>query len=276
MRKIIILTLFSLFLVFSGSMAIAINFEKPKEEDKSEMSAPQDEFQSEADKIKKGKEAIKNFSNKNEDELKYLKTNKYPHGNVMQFKSTNKSELYFVNEEGKVLGVEYLGLPQKGDIIINDADAVNKAKKFAKDKYENFDLKNMKLIKQGLLNKGSSSTYWYWWREEINGLLTPNYVSIRVNPYNGEVCSFRCLNISLPDIQSPRISRESAINTVKEKYKDIKNINAELDMWFKEDGDLLERWTVKVELPEREDGTTNSKIIEIDAQTGKVINVLAS
>lgn len=276
MKRIMLFTIICLLIAFSSVAAVASNLEKPKEEKESEIIAPQNEFQSETDKIKKGKEAIKNFSNKNEDELKYLKTNKYPHGNVMQFISTDKSDLYFVNEEGTVSGMVYLGLPQKGNIIINDADAFDKAKKFAKDKYENFDSKNMKLIKQRLLNKGSTGNYWYWWREEINGILTPNYVSIRVSPYTGEVCSYCCLNISLPDIESPKISRESAIDIVKEKYPDIKNINAELDMWFKENGDLLERWKVKVELPEREDGTTNSKLIEIDAQTGKVIRVLAS
>lgn len=276
MKKALPLLLAATFLIvaLSGSIAMASSLGKAKQENatgENIVAPPTHEFQSEPDKVQKGKEAIKKFSGRNENELKYLKSEKYPAGNVIQFITTDEKEAYSVNENGMIVGVDYLNLPLKGKIVLNQADAHKLARKFAEDNFENFNSKNMKLIKNVYMNGGN---YLFCWNEEINGVLTPNSVSIMVNPYAGKISSYRCINISLPVIPSMKISREEAISIVKEKYPEIRDVEATLDLWLTENGEPLLRWTVTAKLPDRGDEIERGIAVVINAVTGEIVQVL--
>ncbi|MCL6612400.1 MAG: PepSY domain-containing protein [Peptococcaceae bacterium] len=229
------------------------------------------EFKSENASIEKGIVAIKNFSGKADIDLKYLKTDKYPQGMVMQFTSSDNVH-YSVNESGKVVMMQHLGLPVTGNIVINADNAFEIAKKYAQEKYTNFTSRNMKLIKNGIEDLGSHKQYFYLWREEVNGILTPNYLQVTVNPYVGKVSMYGCLDVTLPNVNAPKITRDQAINIVRQDYPDVRNPIAELDMWLSENGEPLIRWTVRAERPNRDDGTARGVHIVINAVTGQIIS----
>jgi len=229
------------------------------------------EFQSDKVKIEKAKEEIEKFSGYSSANLEYKKTQKTPDGNVLHFGS--KDLYYTVNEDGQVIGEYHTSQSWKSDVILNDAEALEKASAHADQKYASMKSKNMKILNQGMIDRGDHKEYWYFWREEKDGILTPNYVSIVLNPYCGEIASYNCRDIGDIFIPNVNLSKDDAITIAKEKHPYARSIKADLDIWLTREGAPLLRWTVAVSLPDRADGTAHGLTYMINAETGEVYEV---
>jgi len=168
---------------------------------------------------------------------------------------------------------ERYGQSWTGDIVLNDAEALEKASAHADQKYASMKSKNMKILNKGMVDRGDHKEYWYFWREEKDGILTPNFVSIVLNPYCGEIASYNCRDIGDISIPKVNLSKDEAIAIAKEKHPDARSIKADLDMWLTREGAPLLRWTVAVSLPNRADGTPYGLTYMINAETGEVYEV---
>lgn len=229
------------------------------------------EFQSDKVMIEKAKEEIQKFSGKSSADLEYKKTQKTPDGDILHFGSNER--YYTVNEDGQVIGEYYPSQSWKGDVILNDTEALEKASAYAEQKYTSMKTKNMKILNEGIVDRGDHKEYWYFWREEKEGVLTPNFVSIVLNPYCGEIASFNYRDIGDISIPKANLSEDDAITIAKEKHPDARSINADLDMWLTRERAPLLRWTVSVSLPDRSDGTAHGLTYMINAETGEVYEV---
>lgn len=76
--------------------------------------------------------------------MEYKKTQKTPDGNILHFGS--KDLYYLVNEDGQVIGEYHTSQSWTGDIILNDAEALEKASADADHKYALMKSKNMKIL----------------------------------------------------------------------------------------------------------------------------------
>jgi len=102
------------------------------------------EFQSNEVNIEKAKDEIEKFSGNCSANLEYKKTQKTPDGNILHFGS--KDLYYLVNEDGQVIGEYHTSQSWTGDIILNDAEALEKASADADHKYALMKSKNMKIL----------------------------------------------------------------------------------------------------------------------------------
>ncbi|NPV91884.1 MAG: hypothetical protein HPY50_14050 [Firmicutes bacterium] len=222
--------------------------------------------------VEKGAEAVKRFTGKADIELTYFRIQSFPSGKVVYFKSADS--IYLVHESGKVVGVHSTEQTWKGELVLNESEAFNLAKKYAEGIYENFDSRNMKMLERGLKDRGSFKEYDYLWREEVDGISTPNYVSVRVNPYTGRISDYRCQDVGILTIPAAKIDRGQAIELLKKRNPKISNVNAELDVWLTKDSQPLLRWTVRADLPL--DGEIHRGVgIVINAVTGEIIEEFA-
>lgn len=207
--------------------------------------------------------------------VEYKGTMSIPSGDVVLFGSDD--ERYYINaQSGSVEGALFLkSLGNSKEVQFNAESAQKIAENYAKSKYRPFTQKNMQLTRSDLLDHGEGGKeYFFVWCEIVNGALTPNYVSISINPNTGEVISYigieRALNVDL----DPEISREGAIKAAVAQFKGIKvsNVDAQLAVIYVDQNEQCLAWVVTIDGKES-DSTTQGGTVLVDAMSGKVVQV---
>jgi hypothetical protein len=222
--------------------------------------------------IEQAKREVRNFAGDGSLEIKLALIENPQQGLEYVFEN-EKNDLYHYNvQQKRVTDVYYNftfpNMEQK--INISKAEALSKAENFVIEKYKSFRENNMKLIYEQLDDHGQYfKKYNFIWRQENNGILTPNYVSVAVMPNTGQIISFNSRNIELtvPTI-IPTIDEEEAINLTRKLFSfEITEVEAVLDIWVNPNihKDFL-RWTVRVEGAENQ-----HRIIMLDAMTGEEV-----
>ncbi|MDK2891602.1 MAG: hypothetical protein PWR21_2234 [Methanoculleus sp.] len=221
------------------------------------------------------KNQIQAFMEGKDISIEYKGTMPTPSGDMMLFGSDD--ERYYINSQsGSIEGALFLrSLDNSNEVRFNAENAQKIAEDYAKSKYRPFTQKNMQLIRSDLLDHGDGGKeYLFVWCEIVNGALTPNYVSISINPNTGEVISYigieRALNVDL----DPEISREDAIKTAIAQFKEIKvsNVDTQLAVIYVDQNEQCLAWVVTIDGKES-DSTTQGGTVLVDAMSGKVVQV---
>lgn len=157
----------------------------------------------------------------------------------------NNTEYFFMTDSGDYIvfdtkngyvskayyNIDFNLFPKEDVIQINSIDAFNMAKDFAEEKYSSFKQRNLKLIKDELNDHGPfCKIYNYVWREQKDGIFTPNYVSISICPYTKKVMSYSARSIEVTAPTVPLVSKDEIVDKVKKMYSQSPSIEIELDI----------------------------------------------
>lgn len=177
------------------------------------------------------KEAVLQFTNLQENDVKYIGMMKTNHGNYHQF-STPDNSVYYVN--GKSGNIDRVDMQfdwkQTRDVKISKETA----KKIAKDVIGKFsgikERSGMKIVSSQLLDHGAFQEYSVEFREVVDGVILPNTALVSINPSNGELLSYVSVNepVTIPLI--PKISPEEVVKIAAQEYPGIRVVSSETNL----------------------------------------------
>jgi hypothetical protein len=133
----------------------------------------------------------------------------------------------------------------------------------------------MRLIESNLVSHGDAgSEYLYIWREEKNGVLTPNTVFVNVNPGTGETISYLGIQREIKCLLEPALSRDEALKVAAGQFPGIRvtDATANLTVEYTQPGVQTLTWVVTMK-GEPEGDVLQGGLIVIDARAGEVLMV---
>ena len=223
--------------------------------------------------IDNAKENAALFLGKDISDLSYQNEDRQDIGSYYIFNSDN-ARVYVNMYTGKVERASYNDARRSsGKVLIDSSKAETIAKDYAKKNYDDFDGKNMKLIESKLLNHGDSgSEYSFVWRENIDDVLTPNFVLINLNAESGKIISYIGINRELTVSTKPKITEEEAFKIATEQYPDIEIVKSDsylsIEYTKPETQSLI--WVITLE-GKPVDYTMYGGTVVIDAKDGSVL-----
>lgn len=184
---------------------------------------------------------------------------------------------YYVNQKNGDVEVMYNSEAEKDSKLIKLSltKAEDTAKKFAESKYKDFGIKNMVRTEGKLLDHGDAgSEYVFSWCEKINTTMTPNWVSVTVNPNSGDIINYIGIQRPITISTNARIDQTTATQIAIEQFKDLNDAKGTSELFVaytKPDTQQL-LWVVEVN-GGLKDGLYQGGEVIIDALNGDVINV---
>lgn len=207
---------------------------------------------------------------------------------TVQYQKTEHLNLgdYYVfnNGEGQIYVNAYTGTVERASfshaqkdshgIRLDPAGAEAVAMAYAGEKYSVFAEKNMQLIESNLLSHSDEgSEYTYVWREEVEGVLTPNTVVVNLEE-NGDVTSYIGIQREIQCTLEPKVTRNEAQKIAAGQFPKIRvtDATADLSIEYTQPGMQALTWVVTMK-GEPEDYVLQGGLVVIDAQTGDVLMV---
>ena len=138
------------------------------------------------------------------------------------------------------------------NIYLSQSNAFDNAKIFVVDHYPSFLGKKMVLTDAFLQNHGDAgSEYMFIWREIIDGIITPNFAFVSVNPETGQIMGYigKDQEIKQPILNNSIISEKEAINIAKEQVNNVKidSIHSQIRLIFDKTNSQKLIWEIIVE-----------------------------
>jgi len=219
------------------------------------------------------KENVQVFVNDPSVNIQYQDTKCLNLGDYYTF-STGNGQLYVNVQTGMVERASFNDARKSsGEVRFDNARAKMVAREYAKEKYSGFADMNMKLIKSDSENHGDAgSEYSFIWRENVEGVLTPNTVVINVNPASGGIVSYIGIQRKINCVLEPELSEEDALRIAEKQFPDIRatETTAELSIEYTKPDLQSLTWVVTVK-GKPEDHVLQGGLVVIDALTGEVL-----
>ncbi|MDN7024770.1 hypothetical protein FGU65_07705 [Methanoculleus sp. FWC-SCC1] len=221
--------------------------------------------------IAKGK--AQEFINTPDETVQYQKTENLNLGDYYIF-NTGEGQVYVNAYTGTVERASFSHAQKDShDIRLDPAEAEAVAMVYAGEKYGGFAGKNMQLVESNLLSHGDAgSEYTYVWREEVDGVLTPNTVVVSLDPGSGDVTSYIGIQREIRCPLEPKVTRDEALNIAAGQFPKIRvtDATADLSIEYTQPGMQALTWVVTMK-GEPEDYVLQGGLVVIDAQTGDVL-----
>ncbi|QSZ66253.1 hypothetical protein RJ40_01435 [Methanofollis aquaemaris] len=196
-------------------------------------------------------------------------------GDMILFESEDE-KLYVNSQTKSVEGVIfYKSLENSTEVQLNKEKAREIAEEYARSKYRAFSHKKMQLLRSDLLDHGDAGKeYLFVWSEIVDGILTPNYVSVSINPNTADVISYHGIERALEVGLKPEISREDAIKTAIAQFKEIEvsNVDVQLAVMYPEQDEQRLTWIVNVDGKDNGTFAQGGQVL-VDAVTCEVVLV---
>jgi hypothetical protein len=221
------------------------------------------------------KENAQDFLNAPDATVQYQKTERLNQGEYYVF-GTGDGQVYVNARTGVIERATFNSAREDSrDIRLDRAAAEATARAYAEEKYGGFVEKRMRLIEPNLVSHGDAgSEYSYIWREEIDGVLTPNTVVVNLNPSTGEVISYIGIQREITCPLEPKLSRDEALKVAAGQFPGIRvtDATANLTVEYTQPGVQTLTWVVTMK-GEPEGDVLQGGLIVIDARAGEVLMV---
>jgi len=208
---------------------------------------------------------------------------------AVQFQKTehlNHGEYYvFCTGDGQIYVNAYTGAVERASFDraregsrenrLEAAETEAIAKAYAEEKYSGFAERNMRLIESKVVDHGDAgSEYAYVWREEINGVLTPNTVVVSLDPDSGDITSYIGIQREIRCPLEPSVTRDEALKIATGQFPEIRvtDATADLSIEYTQPGVQTLTWVITMK-GEPEDHVLQGGLVVIDALTGNVLMV---
>lgn len=222
------------------------------------------------------KKTVQEFLGENEISIKYEGMMSTALGDIILLE--NDDGCYYVNlQTKKVEGALFLkSLENSNEVRLNEKNAQTVAENYANSKYKSFMRNNMQLISSVLLDHGDAGKeYNFVWCKILNGVITPDFVSISINPNNGNIISYQGIKRALDVDLDPEISEQDAIETAIEQFDEIESVITETQsaVIYNNQNEQCLAWVVSLTGKGSGDLFTRGGIVTVDAVTGEVVRV---
>ncbi|MBP2145375.1 hypothetical protein J2129_000829 [Methanofollis sp. W23] len=224
---------------------------------------------------KDAKNKVLAFLEKEDIDIEYKGVLSACSGEMMLFES--EDEKFYINSQTKSIegAIFYKSLENSTEVQVNEENARKIAEEYARSKYRAFAHKKMHLLRSDLLDHGDAGKeYLFVWDEIVDGVLTPNYVSVSINPNTGGVISYHGTERALEVDLRPKIFRHDAIKTAIAQFKEIEvsNVDVQLAVMYPEQDEQRLTWVVDLD-GKRKDNYAQGGQVLVDAMTGEVMLV---
>jgi len=208
---------------------------------------------------------------------------------------TEDGEFWVNSENSKVeLAIFIPNMNDNSDVTIPMDEAIEISEGYLAQYYTDLPVEDLKLTESYLEQHGDAgSEYTFVWREIVDGVITPNYAIVGLNPNTGNIIGYigiyRTLTIQIDS--NPTITKDDAIDIAQEAINgvSISSVSTELKIVIDQNGEQKEIWEVCI------DGTSEKPsmsfvsvitgetfpvydpvryIVKLDVDTGKTLHVL--
>lgn len=187
---------------------------------------------------------------------------------------TEDGEFLVNSENSKVeLSIFIPNMNNNSEISIPMDEAYNISKGYLAQYYTELGVEDLKLTETYLEQHGDAgSEYTFVWREVIDGVTTPNYAIVGLNPHTGNIVGYVGIyrTITIPIDSHPAITRNDAVDIAKKAIDgvSISSVNPELKILIDQNGDQNEIWEICI------DGTSEKPSMSfVSVKTGETFPV---
>jgi hypothetical protein len=188
----------------------------------------------------------------------------------------NNNMEFWINEDNFLVErySSYDELKDCNKILISEKEALNIAESFAKIHDIRYDSKCLMVNETGLINGGDIIQYNFLWREYINGIESPNFTYISINPSSGKIVNYIGINRPITINITSKLTENDVVNIAKHHFKDVEidTIETKLKIGYTNNGAQKLLWECKV-YGKPKDYTLTGGILLIDAETGEIIQI---
>ncbi|GAB7015416.1 PepSY domain-containing protein [Methanogenium cariaci] len=219
------------------------------------------------------KEKVQEFVNDPSANIQYQNTKCLNIGDYYTF-STGNGQVYVNMYTGVVERASFNDARKSsGEIRPDSAGVEMVAREYAEEKYSGFADMNMQLIKSDLRNHGDAgSENSFIWRENIEGVLTPNTVVVNIHPVSGWIVSYIGIQREINCVLEPELSEEDALKIAEKQFPGIEvtEKTAELTIEYTKPGLQSLTWVITMK-GKPKDYVLQGGLVVIDALTGEAL-----